>query len=168
MQITSPPSTVLFCSKFSTNSTRDTDPTDLHGLSSGQSPSSSTWTAADPLDSSNLTLAEAPSVPRDTAKPLNLVETISDVALKKVCENDGEMAIRIGGREVYRSTSRLLGTQESRVHSFAIVDHPPIFSVDLKVGKAAHFECKALTFAFCWDMVRNIRSRALLTKHKAC
>lgn len=68
------------------------------------------------------------------------MEAISDVALKNVCRNDGEMAIRIGGREVYRSKSRLLGIQESRVHSFAIVNHPPIFPVDLKVGEAAHFE----------------------------
>lgn len=91
------------------------------------------WTAGDPLDSLKTTLAEVPSVPRHATKPLNLVEAISDVALKKVCENDGEMAIRIGGREVYRSASRLLGIQESRVHSFTIVNHPPIFSVDLKV-----------------------------------
>lgn len=106
------------------------------------------------LNSSKPTLAELPSAPRDTSKPLNLVEAISDVALKKVCENGGEMAFRIGGREVYRSTSRLLGTQESRVHSFAIVHHPPVFSVDLKVGEAAPFEREAMTLScICWDVV---------------
>lgn len=122
------------------------------------------WTAADSLDSSKPTLAEISSVPREIAKPLNLVEAISDVALKNVRENDGEMAIRIGGREVYRSTSRLLGIQESRAHSFAIVNHPPIFSVDLKVGEAAHVERKALTVRrFVGMRLRDIKSRKVPT-----
>lgn len=62
---------------------------------------------------------------------------MSDINVKTISENDGELAVRIGGREVYRSANSLLGNQESRVHSFAIVNVPPIFSVDLKVNPAA-------------------------------
>lgn len=140
----------LFRSKTITNSrTQDVDRTDLDGLSN-EEPPSSTWTVGDTLDSSKTILAEAPSAPRDTTKPLNLVEAISDVALKKIDENDGDMAIRIGGRELYRATNRRLGNQESRVHSFAVVNHPPIFSVDLKVGGATHVEREL------WPVVRFV------------
>eukprot|EP00752_Nemacystus_decipiens_P001471 g1447.t1 len=138
---------------------RNTSRANLRGLPALESPSYM-WTDADSLDSSKPTLAGIPSVPRDTPKPLNLVEAISDVALKDVCEKDGEMAIRIGGREVYRSTRRLLGIQESRVHSFAIEHHPPIFCVDLKV---------VVTFTGCIDSRGFNRGRvsAVLRRNSA-
>lgn len=133
---------------------------DNHGLSMTRPPST-TWRAAGTLDSLEPNLAKVPSMPRDTSKPLNIVEAISDVALKKVCDNDGDMAIRIGGREIYRSASRLLGIQESRVHGFAVVNHPPIFSVDLKVSEAARFERTRFGYvAFCFGKwFRNIQTR---------
>lgn len=109
-------------------------PTDLHGRSVSKSPCT-TWTAADPFGSLKPTFAKASSVSRDTTKPLILVATMSDVTMKKLRENDGEMTIRAGEREVYRSPSSLLGSQESRVHSFAIVDLPPTYSVDLKASQ---------------------------------
>lgn len=107
---------------------------ELHGRSVANSPPSAR-TSADPLKPA---LAQVPSVSRDkTTSFLNLVEALSDIDMKRVSENDGELAIRIGGREVYRSASGLLGNQESRVHSFAIGHLPPIFCVDLKVNPAA-------------------------------
>lgn len=66
---------------------------------------------------------------------------MSDVAMKKLRANDGEIAIRTGEREVYRSAASLLGIQESRVHSFAIADLAPMYSVDLK---ASQLVCSSL------------------------
>ncbi|CAM9506461.1 unnamed protein product [Ectocarpus fasciculatus] len=73
---------------------------------------------------------------------ITVVNTMSDVAMKKLRANDGEIAIRTGEREVYRSASSLLGIQESRVHSFAIADLAPMYSVDLKA---------IITFSGCMD-----------------
>lgn len=84
------------------------------------------------------TFDQVASVSRDTTKPFVLVDAMSDVTTKTLRESDGEITIRAGEREVYRSTSSLLRSQESRVHSFAIVDLPPTYSVNIKVSRASH------------------------------
>lgn len=69
---------------------------------------------------------------------INLFNDMSEVAVRKTNDSDGEIAVRTGEREFYRSASSPLGIHESRVHGFTIMDHPPTFSVDLKVSRAGH------------------------------
>lgn len=45
-----------------------------------------------------------------------------------------EIAVRSGEHEVYRSTNNLLEIQETRVHSFTVVDVAPTYSIDLKAS----------------------------------
>lgn len=123
---------------------RETSLADIHGRQVANSPSTG-WASGDPLDPAKRILAGGSSVSRNKTMPLNLVDTMSDIDIKTKSENDGELAIRIGEREIYRSASSLLGNQESRVHSFAIVNIPPIFSIDLKVGPdAVRFESELI------------------------
>lgn len=64
-----------------------------------------------------------------------LFHSMSDAAMKGAYRDDGEVAIRIGEREVHRSPSSLLNAQESNVIRFRVVDLAPIYSVDLQASE---------------------------------
>lgn len=124
---------------LSGSSRHERGPADLSGQSLSESPCA-LFTAADPLGLVKPTFDQVSSVSRDTIKPFIVVDAMSDVTTKNRRENDGELTIRAGEREVYRSPSSLLGSQESRVHSFTVVHLPPTYSVNLK-ARHASFIC---------------------------
>lgn len=137
---------------------------DPRGRSVSESPCS-IFTPADPLGLLEPTFHQVPSVSRDTIKPFVVVDAMSDVTTKKLRENDGELTIRAGEREVYRSPSSLLGSQESRVHSFTVVDLPPTYSVNLKARQASittYRGADAVCSVFCWFYL-NVVSRSKLS-----
>lgn len=115
------------------SSQHERGPADIHQRSVWKSPCT-TRTAADPLGSLKPASDQISSVSRDKTKPFVLVDAMSDVTTKKLLDNDGELTIRAGEREVYHSPSSLLGSQESRVHSFAVVDLPPVYFINLKAS----------------------------------
>ena len=69
----------------------------------------------------------------DKTPHIKLFNAMSEVTIGGCSASDGEMAVRIGEREVYRSVNSPLGIHESRVHEFTIADQPPTYSVDVKV-----------------------------------
>lgn len=82
--------------------------------------------------------SEISPVHREETPHIHLFNNMSEVAVRGTSDSDGEIAVRTGEREIYRSASIPLGIHESRVHGFAIVDQPPTYSVDLKVSRAGH------------------------------
>ncbi|CAM9559381.1 unnamed protein product [Scytosiphon promiscuus] len=86
------------------------------------------------------------ATPRGSTDSISLVNTMSEVALKHLDENDGEVAVRVGGQEIYRSESTPIRTRESRVHRFEIVNTPPTYFIDLKASWAV-----TITFTGCTD-----------------
>lgn len=63
---------------------------------------------------------------------------MSEVGVNQSGENDGEVAIRVGEREIYRAESTPIRIQESRAHKFEIVNTSPTYCIDLKASRAAN------------------------------
>lgn len=87
----------------------------------------------DAKESTEPLLPEISVVQYDNTPHIKLFNSMSEVAIGGCSASDGEMAVRIEEREVYRSANSPLGIHESRVHEFTIADQPPIYSVDVKV-----------------------------------
>lgn len=104
-------------SSANTPSRHDPDPERIHGIP-----------ADEPLSAG----------PGESTSVISLVDTMSEVAVKHLDENDGEVAIRVAGREIYRSENTPIRIQESRVHRFEIMNTPPTYFIDLKASRAAH------------------------------
>ena len=83
-------------------------------------------------------LADISAVQYDETPHIKLFNSMSELAIGGSTVSDGEMAVRIAEREIYRSASSPLWIHESRVHDFTIADQPPTYSVDVKVTLTAH------------------------------